>query len=127
MYKVHELKDSSKNNGSVTVEMCCVIPIVLWICVNIIFVFLDVIGDGVSQGECYTMIYTYSGNERQNQDGFAQSVLVTEHHLLSRGKLFDSQDDGYSYKGNSTTYKTEYDLCTIRLRRWQLYGNVLHE
>ena len=58
MFKMHQLTEKN-NKGNATVEMCFIMPIILWICVNVIYIFMDVIGDGVTQGECYLAIYTY--------------------------------------------------------------------
>lgn len=124
MFKMRKLKN---NNGNTTVEMCFLLPIVLWICVNVIFVFLDVIGDAVLQGECYVAIYTYENKQKQNTSEIIQSVIMKDHHLLCQGKSFVIGESNYCYQGKQGTYKTEYDLCTTRLRRWQLYGDVLQE
>lgn len=126
MHEVCKLK-MKNNKGIATVEMCVVVPLVLWICVNIIFVYLDVIGDGVSQGECYFEIYTFSEDKRQQEGEFAQAVIKKDHNLLCKGKQYADEGVDYLYKGNPNTYKTEYDMCTMRLRRWQLYGTVLQE
>lgn len=126
MYEMYKLKYKN-NKGSATVEMCVVVPIILWICVNIMFVFMDVIGDSLSQGECYFAIYSFSDNQRPYEGDYTQPVLEKDHHLLCQGKQTNNGGDGYFYTGNRNIYKTEYDLCTIRLRRWQLYGDVLQE
>lgn len=126
MFKVRKLNFNS-NKGSATVELCFVLPVVLWICVNIIFLFLDVIGDGRTQGDGYTAIYTYTDDQMRLEGKFHHKVVVVDHSLLCQSRQNSGAGTGYFYEGSSTAYKTEYDLCTERLRRWQLYGDVLRE
>lgn len=127
MFKMCKLNFMRQNRGSATVEMCFVLPIVLWIVVNVIYIFLDVIGDSASQGECYSAIYMYSEEQREEEGKYSQPVFVVEHNLVCQGKELGGGSSEYIYQGNANTYKTEYDLCTMRLRRWQLYGDVLRE
>lgn len=131
MYKVCKQGMVRKgwDKGSATLEMCFVIPIIMWICVNIIFVFLDLIGDGIVQGNSYTAIYTYTNNRREvvEQGLYDRSVYVGDGYLMSNGAIATSDTDGYTYEGRSSIYKTEYNLHTERLRRWQLYGDALRE
>lgn len=69
------------NKGSITVEMCFVMPIVICI----IMLLISVILRGVDEGE-----------------------------VLGTNQL--------------ATYENyDFDLCTDRLRRWQLYGDILWE
>ena len=126
MFKMHQLTEKN-NKGNATVEMCFIMPIILWICVNVIYIFMDVIGDGVTQGECYLAIYTYIDKQKQTDEKYHLPARLKEHHIVCQSKQFLIENKGYSYGGSTNIYKTDYDLCTRRLRRWQLYGDVLQE
>ena len=107
--------------------------------------FLDIINDAVVQGESYCGIYAISigDNEERIKDKIISSL---ENELVGSGNTpeislkvmsgeletyirtrYISGGNIYRYMGENTSYKREYDKCTQRLRRWQLYGDVLWE
>lgn len=113
-------KIKKKNRGSATVEMCFIMPIIVYILVGFIYLFLYSVQDGKIQEKCYTALYTYTGQ---------QGEMVIE----EKGKIYcntDSIDNQNSEDDNvyrNVQYSTEYGQRTARLRRWQLYGDVLQE
>lgn len=115
------------NRGSTIIETSLIMPIVISICMAVIFIFLDVIGDGIVQGESYEAIYTYTGVSGKEENMFQRPVAGQNGHLYCDGGFSSNADYGYCYKGREVVYCTEYNLCTSRLRRWQLYGDVLWE
>lgn len=112
--------DMNRNRGSATVEMCFIMPVIVCIVVGLIFLFLYSIQDGQIQATCYTALYTYTGQ----QDELV--VEGTDEIYSNAGCLQDLQ--GLQAGTNrAICYRTEYGQRTARLRRWQLYGDVLQE
>ena len=61
MSKMYGLKKSvNGNEGTAVVEATFIIPVVVFIVVAVIFLFLDVINDAVIQGNVYYELYTIS-------------------------------------------------------------------
>lgn len=109
------VKTKNKNRGSSTVEMCFVMPLIVIIIAAFIFLFLYAMDDGRSQARSYVKLYTY------NSEG-----EVTEAY----GEIYCStakEEGRYGINRKMKIYKTEYGVRTGRLRRWQLYGDVLSE
>lgn len=136
----------NKNNiGSTIVEVTFIIPILIFIIIAVIFLFLDVINDSVVQGDSYCGIYEIAlGDSEEKIKNKITSDL--EEELVGVGNVPDISLDVtsgeliayinsqnaeggniYKYMGENVCYKREYDKCTQRLRRWQLYGDVLRE
>ena len=134
-----------ENKGSTIVEVSLIMPFIIFIIVFVIFWYLDIINDAIVQGEAYCGIYELSVgedktviesgivseiNDRIIGAGNEPDVLIE----IKSGEIYAYTDSKsvkggkvYIYHGNSVTYKREYDKCTQRLRRWQLYGNILRE
>lgn len=130
--------------GSATVEMCFVMPVILFIIINMIFLFLDSVNDGIIRGNIYTALYSYDedGNVEVMQCSLEEDIRKTiigntypainaysddgEVGIDVRG---DSNVPGelYIYEPEDMRYSVETGVCTSRLRRWQMYGDILWE
>lgn len=97
------------NRGSMTVETTLVIPIVLFAIYLVILLFVTFTSSGQDYGRCYSMIYSYNNRSAQNE------FMIKE------------QKNSIIIDYNENHYETEENVCTDRLRRWQLYGDVLSE
>ena len=133
------------NSGSTIIEVSIIMPILIFIIVSVIFLFLYAINDAVIQGESYCGIYELSVGE--NEETIKENINSSmENKIVGIGnipKLSLNLISGeisaaicainvkggriYSYQGKAVSYKREYDKCTQRLRRWQLYGDILQE
>ena len=138
MYKVDD-------KGSAIIEITLIMPIIIFILVFVMFWFLDVINDGIIQGESYSEIYTLSlGDDREGitddlLESFNRQIVGVNNTpqieiKVDRGTISVYADGTdlqggniYLYQGRKNTFSREYDLCTDRLRRWQLYGDILRE
>ena len=98
------------NEGSSVVEMSLVMPVIFGILVLVLWLFLDTVTDGRTQQDGYCTIYTY-------QKG---TIPIPE----ETGKL---EKNNYIYTQDGHVFITEMDVCSSRLRRWQLYGNIICE
>lgn len=108
------------NRGSATVEMCFIMPIIVCIIAGLIFLFLYSIQDGQIQAACYTELYTYTGQ----QDS---PVIEDADGIYSSAGCLQALQDAQTGADGAVCYRTEYGQRTARLRRWQLYGDVLRE
>ena len=106
-----------KNAGSSTVEMCFVMPIVIGIIYMVINLYLDAIYLGREQGSVYTEIYQMS----------AEGIMFEDFNYNQIQTLTLNVDGGTIHVSGEKEYSREYDLCTSRLRRWQLYGDVFSD
>lgn len=98
------------NEGSSVVEMSLVMPVIFGILVLVLWLFLDTVTDGRTQQDGYCTIYTY-------QKG---TIPIPE----EMGKM---EKNNYIYTQDGHVFITEMDVCSSRLRRWQLYGNIICE
>ncbi len=147
MFFCHEDFDDTPNNniGSAVVEVTLLMPVLIFIIISIVFLFMDIINDAVIQGESYCGMYGISvgdskeillkkirdcadekiigsGNSPDVSIEFISGEMTVSIDLnnLTGGNI-------YIYQGEDAEYKREYDKCTDRLRRWQLYGDKLRE
>jgi uncharacterized protein (UPF0333 family) len=98
------------NRGSATVELSLIMPVILLVIVLLIRLYMGLISEGSSCGESYSTLYLYEASELSDTvDVSAGSISI---------RVVSETDD--------ITYKTEYDKCSSRLRRWQMYGDVIH-
>lgn len=93
------------NRGSSVLEMSLIMPLVLWIIVLVIWLHLDTVKDGLVQQDGYSIIYTYKTGNVQGE--------IKNHN--------------YVYEEDGHIFMTEVDVCSNRLRRWQVYGNIIWE
>lgn len=110
------------NKGSSVVELSLVMPIVLGVVVMVLILFTDTISDGLIQQDGYSVIYTYQEKERvwnnPVETGSSEN-LKQAHTNISEGK--------YQFEKDGHVFITEVDVCSNRLRRWQVYGNIVWE
>ena len=133
-----------KNKGAALIEATIIIPIILFIIINCIFLFLDCINDSIIVGEGYCSIYSFSeyvpiDDIKNSFDKSVKDVLVgtgteiSADTSTSLGKLDlkikgnKSANNIYKYKLEDVKLSMEYDKCTGRLRRWQMYGDIFSE
>lgn len=139
------IEDSDNDNcGSATVELILLMPIILFIIVKVIFLFLDSMNDGIIRGEVYTTLYTYEENKdleilRNGIETDIQQIIIggempslniyREKYKIGLELYGQAAVGGgrYEYNSESIKYSVESGVCTSRLRRWQLYGDVLWE
>jgi hypothetical protein len=127
------------NRGSMTVELCIIMPVILLIIVMIIKLYMSLIYEGNVCGRSYSSLYLYEISEvtesGKKLDGLndrleeiSDSVLMQENDRCSLSAAVSDGNISIVSESSSgkVTYKTEYDKCSSRLRRWQLYGDVLH-
>lgn len=126
------------NTGSITVEMCFVMPVVIGIIMMLIFLILRGLNEGTALGTSQTMVYEYSGyeevdfgetNNSKYLDGIMFDQVIGSFQLEenSISANIRSSEKGKIYSISAVGCTREHNLCTARLRRWQLYGNVLRE
>jgi hypothetical protein len=111
------------NRGSATIELSLIAPVILLIIVLIIKLYIGLIDEGNVCGSSYSSLYLYDVSE----DGTIDDSLEEIAGYTLTGKV-DSGSVSISAVSDmgSVTYKTEYDKSSSRLRRWQLYGDVIH-
>ncbi len=128
------------NRGSITIEMCFVMPIVVAVVMMLISLILKGVNEGNALGSAQCMVYEYSdfndgdklslapaGDIKQLEssimlDQITGSFDITEDSVsVGVGSL--NQDSHRSIASMGCT--RERNKSTDRLRRWQLYGNVL--
>ena len=118
------------NRGSATVEISLIMPIIIYIVINIIFLKLDSVNDGVIHGEVYTSLYTY---DESKDIALVESNIENEisSRLVGGLKMPDinvsKQDNSIGIFAGNVNGETECGVCTERLRRWQMYGDILWE
>ncbi len=130
----------NKNRGMAVVEVTLILPIILLILVMVIHLMLDAANDSIVRGQCYTALYTYRTEDEtmgQRVERWIGDSLVGG----DSGNRITWGTDGngpyvsiegerlpvgvaYRYVSDAVTYRTERDVCTDRLRRWQFYGDV---
>lgn len=112
-----------KNSGSTTVEMCFVMPVVVVITIFCLMLLLIPVNDIKTQEMSYSAIYTYSGSADNITN---EQIMLYEENGVVYGCAKSIKEPLYS-KNREVTYNTEYDKCTPRLRRWQMYGDIFQE
>ena len=122
-----------KKKGSTTVEMCIIMPIILSLLVLFIFLFLSGANEGIVQGSTYMTLYTYelTGNMIEKEGILQGETQILGEKMAWEIKLYMKKGNVYAKAQKlgerDRIYGTEYGLCTSRLRRWQLYGDILWE
>jgi len=126
------------NRGSITVEMSFIMPIVIGIVMMLISIILMGLNEGASLGTSQVIVYEYDELRQENHsshrweqleekvvlDYMVGDIYVKNNEVVA---TVSSQDSGGRYSVSGRGCKKEWDKCTDRLRRWQLYGDVLHE
>ncbi len=130
----------NENRGSITIEMCFVMPIVVAIVMMLIMLIMKGLNEGNALGTAQDMVYEYNDF---NEGGKLSDLPVEDIEQLKKSVMldqitgdFDIEEDSISLSVGSLEGKSlhsiatigccrERNKCTDRLRRWQLYGNVL--
>ncbi len=129
-----------ENRGSITIEMCFVMPIVVAVVMMLIMVIMRGVNEGNVLGAAQSMVYEYSDFDdgdklfhapKEDIEQLENSIIldqvrgsfnITEDSIsLDVGSMEDDDLHSISTMG----CQRERNKCTDRLRRWQLYGNVL--
>lgn len=142
---MRRIKGMMYNNcGSATIEMCFVMPVILFIIVIIISLFLDSVNDGIIRGNIYTALYSY---DEGDDIGIMQHSVEKDINTSAIGSVYPAMNaygnnnevgidmlgnsgtsgGAYIYEPDSMRYSVESGVCTMRLRRWQMYGDILWE
>ena len=121
--------ENEAHRGSTTLEMCFIMPIIIAIVFMISMLFLACMDDGIVQGTIYENMYKYCRNEeeriiKQNIENEIKSATVLDNEIdvsvkKSHGKL--------TVYADGKEYCMEIDKCTNRLRRWQIYGDIISD
>ncbi len=143
---MENIKIGLKNNnrGSAVIEISLLMPVVLSLVVSCIFLFIDSINDSVIRSDSYITLYTYSIEDAQEKED--ECFVNINNHLVGAYSIEEGNisDDGeevsielnendilggktHKYVFGAKSYRTEYDLCTKRLRRWQLHGDIVQQ
>lgn len=126
------------NTGSITVEMCFVMPVVIGVIMMLILLIIRGLNEGTALGTSQVMVYEYSDFEEAKSTGTADGKDLEGIMLDQVVGSFELEEDsiranvrssekGKIYSISIVGCNRERNLCTARLRRWQLYGNVLRE
>lgn len=126
------------NRGSITIEMCFVMPIVIGIIMIVIFLILKGANEGAALGASQVVVYEFGDLPEGADESTGLKQLQASIMLDSvNGKIdiekdlisvsVSSMDEGEIYSIQEVGCTREWQVCTDRLRRWQLYGDVLCE
>jgi hypothetical protein len=127
------------NRGSAAIELTIIMPVILLIIVMIIKLYMGLIYEGNICGSSYSCLYLYeipdgaSGGKSldslnsQLEEISGTMLMYEDDRCDLTALLADGNVSIYAASvSEKVTYKTEYDKCSSRLRRWQLYGDVIH-
>lgn len=126
------------NRGSIAVEMSLLMPIVIGVVMMLILLIVKGVKEGASLGVSQVVAYEYGNMEDEKTHGDAFEELKNMDLLKEAKGSIDKGDDyilatvseqeyGEKYSVGIERCKREWRICTSRLRRWQLYGDVLYE
>lgn len=130
-----------KNNiGSITVEITLIMPLLLLVTVLMIKLFLNTIVYTTELGDVYGRVYTCSDDnwtvisleefqdklEAESRIRGDYEVFLNNHNGNTDISVITSHNGNW-YENNEFHFNMEYGKCTDRLRRWQLYGDVICE
>lgn len=110
------------NKGSSVVELSLIMPIIFGVLVMVIMLFLDTVRDGLVQQDGYSVIYTYEENS-----GLQEKIEDTKEKTGAGASYAGISNRNYCYEKERHVFVTEVDVCSSRLRRWQVYGNIVWE
>ncbi len=117
------------NRGSAVVEMSLIVPILFGIFVLVLTLFLDTVRDSLIQQEGHTQLYTF--DERLLRGSSNGNLQVQNHEQLQapdyENEIGILMDHKYLYEKEGHCFSMETGVCCSRLRRWQLYGNIIWE
>lgn len=134
------------NQGSTTVEATLMMPVFLLVVFMLVGLLLDLLNEAEGRKKIYRCIYTLD-MAGEAEEEIVEKISISTDELSDAGckisvRAADTKDglltalfgineavssSVYNYGGARVNINKEYDKCTSRLRRWQLYGNVLHK
>ena len=121
---------NGSESGSITIEMSLITPVLLLIIFLMIRGFVFVYDTELLRGKGYEIIYSARFDEEEDymKKGTEQSgnvLWTTESYEMSASKDTLYYKATFDMKGRAEVVaKKEYGLCTDRLRRWQVYGDL---
>lgn len=128
MDKIREYIHSRGNQGSSVVELSLIMPVIFGILVLVIWLFLDTVTDGLVQQDGYCTIYTFREDAGDTGVLDMADVPVGEESAEGAAQGYGWIDnDRYIYTREGHVFETEIGVCSKRLRRWQVYGNIICE
>ncbi len=131
---------NDENRGSITIEMCFVMPIIVAVVMMLIMLIMRGLNEGNALGATQSMVYEYSDFY---ESGKISNLPVEDIEQLNNSIMLDQVSGGFDIRDDSISLRVgslednslhsissmgccrERNKCTDRLRRWQLYGNVL--
>lgn len=121
------------NRGSITVEMCFVMPIIIAVVIMLIMLLLRGVNEGTALGLSQLMVYQCSDDEASGSRELTGTMVIDklDGSLVIENKeiyaVAEGATDGESYSISSQSCRRERARCSDRLRRWQLYGDTIWE
>lgn len=119
------------NRGSITVEMCMVMPIVIAVVMMLIMLLVRGANEGTALGISQLKVYQCSDNPGTGNQELEHKMILNklEGSLVIEKKEIYAVAEGYRDDESISvqTCRRERDRCSDRLRRWQLYGDTIWE
>lgn len=126
------------NRGSIALEISLVMPVVIGVVMMLIFLIVKGVNEGATLSASQVIVYEYGDlydNNHVEYDFEELSAVVildsVEGNIDVGDKyvrvIVSGENDIDKYSVEPAVCKREWKLCTERLRRWQLYGDVLCE
>ena len=127
------------NKGSMTVEASVIFPVTILIIFFVLYAYIYILDREILRSGIYETIYTaplvdadkYLESNMDAGEVGGTLIWCGEEDVVidSRcGSGIVSVNAVMDMKGETDIEgKTEYDVCTDRLRRWQLYGDITEE
>jgi len=130
-----------ENKGYITIEMCLVMPVVIGIIMMLVMLILKAGNEGMALGLSQLVTYNISDDSFKQEELWSLSEqlrlnnMVGFDNLSGTAKLSEnelrvmvkSSKEANDYSISPVECVREWNMCTDRLRRWQLYGDVLCE
>lgn len=122
------------NRGVIIVETSLIMPLILGIIFLVIYGLVYVMNVETVRCGMYSAIYTIPIGTMEEEAVYINDMEqeIEESLIWCEPQVIPLYMDGnvccacsFDMNGRTMVYaKTEYSLCTSRLRRWQLYGNL---
>lgn len=122
------------NSGVIIVETSIIMPLIILVVFIVLYLFLYVLNKECTRADMYVALYQQPETEsiknavelEKTKEGIGGSLILCTGEtaaLYLNGNL--SLVCLMDMKGKTEiSTKMEYGLCSDRLRRWQLYGNL---
>lgn len=124
------------NRGSFIIEISIIIPLIIMIIMMFVFCFVNLTDREKARANLYSAIYTVPPDETVDMENITTEInrvmifgeAKVMQNSLSREKiLIICNINSRGYTGNEIECGTEKNICTDRLRRWQMYENIREE